>query len=136
MPAVRITCGMIPTMTASVIGTVVKPHEPSSNDVNQFGPFWAEFFAKASLYTASSARWFLLALTFLVMSTRLCIARNPPKIIAGLRTYKDQPPEQALAAFRHNGPAESPETPVRAFERISALLQAAGWKTKGRTQGR
>ena len=29
---------------ASVIGTVVKQHEPYGNYVNQFGPFWAELF--------------------------------------------------------------------------------------------
>jgi hypothetical protein len=27
---------------ASVIGTVLKQHEPAVNYVNQFGPFWAE----------------------------------------------------------------------------------------------
>ena len=27
---------------ASVIGTVLKQHEPMSNYVNQFGPFWSE----------------------------------------------------------------------------------------------
>ncbi|HON31665.1 MAG TPA: cytochrome c biogenesis protein ResB, partial [Ottowia sp.] len=26
---------------ASVIGTVIKQHEPAPNYVNQFGPFWA-----------------------------------------------------------------------------------------------
>ncbi|MDP3326137.1 MAG: cytochrome c biogenesis protein ResB, partial [Hydrogenophaga sp.] len=29
---------------ASVIGTVVKQHEPLNNYVNQFGPFWADVF--------------------------------------------------------------------------------------------
>ncbi len=29
---------------ASVIGTVLKQHEPSVNYVNQFGPFWADIF--------------------------------------------------------------------------------------------
>jgi hypothetical protein len=29
---------------ASVIGTVLKQHEPAVNYVNQFGPFWAELF--------------------------------------------------------------------------------------------
>ena len=29
---------------ASVIGTVLKQHEPMGNYINQFGPFWAEFF--------------------------------------------------------------------------------------------
>ncbi|WP_286851587.1 cytochrome c biogenesis protein ResB, partial [Hydrogenophaga sp. 70-12] len=36
---------------ASVIGTVVKQNEPYNNYVNQFGPFWADVFAAANLYT-------------------------------------------------------------------------------------
>ena len=65
---------------ASVIGTVLKQHEPLNNYVNQFGPFWAELFGALDLYTVYSAAWFLLILAFLVVSTSLCIARQAPKI--------------------------------------------------------
>ena len=34
---------------ASVIGTVVKQHEPFNNYINQFGPFWARVFEALSL---------------------------------------------------------------------------------------
>jgi len=33
---------------ASVIGTVMKQHEPVNNYVNQFGPFWAELFGRST----------------------------------------------------------------------------------------
>ena len=115
---------------ASVIGTVVKQHEPYSNYVNQFGPFWAEFFAKASLYAVYSAWWLLLILAFLVLSTSLCIARNALKIIADPRSYREQVREQALAAFHHKSQAELVEAPARAYEHVSKLLLAAGWKVK------
>ena len=39
---------------ASVIGTVVKQHEPFNNYVNQFGPFWADVFASANLFSVST----------------------------------------------------------------------------------
>ena len=115
---------------ASVIGTVVKQHEPYNNYINQFGPFWAELFAKVGLFSVYSVWWFLLILAFLVVSTSLCIARNVPKIIHDLRTYKEQVREQALAAFHHRGSAELAESRDQAFERISALLVHAGWKAK------
>ena len=83
---------------ASVIGTVVKQHEPPVNYVNQFGPFWAEVFGTVNLYTVYSAWWFLLILAFLVLSTSLCIARNKPKILSGLRNQKEGMCEQALQA--------------------------------------
>ncbi|MBY0467547.1 MAG: cytochrome c biogenesis protein ResB [Burkholderiaceae bacterium] len=115
---------------ASVIGTVVKQHEPYTNYVNQFGPFWAELFGKVGLYTVYSVWWFLLILAFLVLSTSLCIARNVPKIIVDLRTYKEQVREQALASFHHRGQAEVAESRDQAFDRISALLVHGGWKAK------
>ena len=115
---------------ASVIGTVVKQHEPYNNYVNQFGPFWAEVFGKVGLYSVYSVWWFLLILAFLVLSTSLCIARNVPKIIHDLRTYKEQVREQALASFHHRGQAEVAESRDHAFERISALLVHGGWRAK------
>ena len=115
---------------ASVIGTVVKQHEPYRNYVNPFGTFWAEFFARASLFTVYGAWWFLLILAFLVLSTGLCIARNAPKILADLCTYKEQVREQALAAFHHKGQAALAEAPAQACERVSSLLLVAGWKAR------
>ena len=115
---------------ASVIGTVVKQHEPYGNYVNQFGPFWAELFGRVGLFSVYSVWWFLLILAFLVVSTSLCIARNVPKIIHDLRTYKEQVREQALASFHHRGQAELAESRDHAFERISAQLVHGGWKAK------
>src|SRR6188472_4643336 len=74
---------------ASVIGTVLKQHEPVVNYVNQFGPFWAQLFMVVKLNAVYSAWWFLLILAFLVVSTSLCIARNTPKIITDLKAYKE-----------------------------------------------
>lgn len=115
---------------ASVIGTVVKQHEPYNNYVNQFGPFWAEVFGHVGLYAVYGVWWFLLILAFLVVSTSLCIARNAPKILIDLRTFKEQVREQALASFHHRGEATVREAPAQALQRIGALLTRAGWKTK------
>ena len=115
---------------ASVIGTVLKQHEPFGNYVNQFGPFWAEFFRAVSLYSVYSAWWFLLILAFLVTSTSLCIARNTPKIITDLRTYKENIRAQSLQAFGHRAQANLDETPELAAQRIGHMLVGGGWKVK------
>ena len=115
---------------ASVIGTVVKQHEPYPNYVNQFGPFWAEVFRNVSLYTVYGAWWFLLILAFLVASTSLCIARNTPKILADLRNYKEHLREQGLQAFHLKGERVLDEAPDAATRRIGDLLVADGWKAK------
>ncbi|MEO6745377.1 MAG: cytochrome c biogenesis protein ResB [Caldimonas sp.] len=116
---------------ASIIGTVLKQHEPYTNYVNQFGPFWAEVFRAVDLYTVYGAWWFLLILAFLVASTTLCIARNAPKILADLGNFKEHLREQGLQAFhlKAQGTLHG-ELPPQAVERISDLLRGAGWRLK------
>jgi len=115
---------------ASVIGTVLKQHEPLTNYINQFGPFWAEVFGKLDLYAVYSAWWFLLILAFLVTSTTLCIARNTPKIITDLKSYKENIREQSLQAFHHRAQADLGEAPETAAQRIGQMLAGSGWKVK------
>lgn len=115
---------------ASVIGTVVKQHEPINNYVNQFGPFWSEVFARFSLYSVYSAWWFLLILAFLVLSTTLCIVRNTPKIIADLKAYKENMREQSLNAFKHKAQGQLPQAPQEAAQHIGQMLVSGGWKVR------
>jgi cytochrome c biogenesis protein len=115
---------------ASVIGTVLKQHEPLTNYVNQFGPFWAEVFAAVSLYNVYSAWWFMLILGFLVVSTSLCVARNTPKIWVDLSSFKENVREQSLQAFGHRAQAQLPESSEVAARRLGKLLVSGGWKVK------
>ncbi|WP_280152865.1 cytochrome c biogenesis protein ResB [Piscinibacter sp. XHJ-5] len=115
---------------AATIGTVVKQNEPAGNYVNQFGPFWADVYRALGLTGVYSAWWFLLILTFLVVSTSLCIARNTPKILHDLRHYKEHLREQGLQAFHLKGQGTTAESREAAFERVSSLLVRAGWKAK------
>ena len=115
---------------ASVIGTVLKQHEPAVNYVNQFGPFWAEVFAAIQLNAVYSAWWFLLILAFLVLSTSLCIARNTPKILADLKVYKENIREQSLQAFHHKAQADLAGSSEAEARRIGTMLAGGGWKVR------
>ena len=115
---------------ASVIGTVLKQHEPAANYVNQFGPFWAELFLDLKLNAVYSAWWFLLILAFLVISTTLCIARNAPKFLADIRSYKENIREQSLKAFHHKAEGDLPQPPQAEAQRIGQMLSTGGWKVR------
>ncbi|UST54765.1 cytochrome c biogenesis protein ResB [Comamonadaceae bacterium OTU4NAUVB1] len=115
---------------ASIIGTVLKQHEPSGNYVNQFGPFWAEVFRAARLDAIYSAWWFLLILLFLVVSTSLCVARNTPRILGELRTFKEDLRVQSLKAFGQRAEAALDEAPEAAARRIGTMLAGGGWKVR------
>lgn len=115
---------------ASVIGTVLKQHEPVANYVNQFGPFWAQLFLALKLNAVYSAWWFLLILAFLVVSTTLCVARHAPKYLADIRTYKENIREQSLKAFHHRAEGEVPGSTQEAAQRLGRQLASGGWKVK------
>ncbi len=115
---------------ASVIGTVVQQRQPMGNYVNQFGPFWAELFDKLGLYTVYGAPWFLVILAFLVISTSLCIARNTPKILTDLRSYKEGVREQSLRAHHHKAEAVLEGDPQAVLGTLAPQLDALGWKAK------
>lgn len=115
---------------ASAIGTVLKQGEPYNNYVNQFGSYWAEVFNLLSLYNIYSAWWFLTILGFLVTSTTLCLLRNTPKIVADLKTYKENIREQSLQAFGQRAQAALAESPQSGAERVQKVLKQAGWRIK------
>ena len=119
---------------ASIIGTVVKQHEAPVNYVNQFGPFWAEVFGRLGLYAVYSTPWFLLILAFLVTSTTLCLARNTPKILVDLKTYKESVREGSLKSFHHRGQGELALGREAAIARVSELLSAGGWRAKAQVR--
>ena len=115
---------------SAVIGTVVVQHSPYNDYVNQFGPFWAELFRKISLYTIYGAWWFVLILAFLVTSVSLCVARNAPKILRDLRTYKESVREQSLAAHPHKALGFIPAVPQAVLAQVAGVLEKAGWRAK------
>ncbi|HEX2543474.1 MAG TPA: cytochrome c biogenesis protein ResB [Ramlibacter sp.] len=120
---------------ASVIGTVMKQAEPLTNYVNQFGPFWAELFLAMRLNTVYSAWWFLLILAFLVTSTSLCIARNTPKILADLKSFKENIRENSLQAFHHRAEGTLGSAPAAEAQRIGTWLAKSGWKVRLQQRG-
>lgn len=115
---------------ASVIGTVLKQNEPMTNYVNQFGPFWFEVFGTLGLYAMYSTWWFLLIMGFLVLSTSLCIARNAPKMLKDMRSWRENVREQSLRNFHHKAEWTVPQPPQLLVQQLINRIAANGYKTK------
>ncbi|MGB4345901.1 MAG: cytochrome c biogenesis protein ResB [Burkholderiaceae bacterium] len=115
---------------ASVIGTVVTQNEPMPNYVNQFGPFWFEVFAHVSLYSVYSAWWFLLIMAFLVTSTSLCIARNAPRMIADMKSWRENVREQSLRNFHHHAEWHSSLSGAALATELARRAVADGYQVK------
>lgn len=115
---------------ASIIGTVLKQNEPMTNYVNQFGPFWFEVFARLNLYALYSTWWFLLIMTFLVISTSLCLIRNAPKMLKDMRSWRENVREQSLRNFHHKAEWRTDLRGAALTAQTLARVTANGYKTK------
>ncbi|MCY0388318.1 cytochrome c biogenesis protein ResB [Robbsia sp. Bb-Pol-6] len=117
---------------ASIIGTVIKQSDPYPNYVNQFGPFWADIFRSLDMYNVYSAWWFMLILTFLIISVSLCVTRNGPKMIADARSWKDKVRESSLRSFGHRDEYASAMGQDDAVKALVGLLARAGYRSRTR----
>ncbi|MES2739510.1 MAG: cytochrome c biogenesis protein ResB [Pseudomonadota bacterium] len=115
---------------AAMIGTVMKQNEPMTNYINQFGPFWFAVFDKMSLYAVYSAWWFLLIMAFLVASTSLCIARNGPKMLKDMRSWRENVREQSLRNFHHKSQWHAALPRAALARQTVARLADAGYQSK------
>ncbi|HEU4621129.1 MAG TPA: cytochrome c biogenesis protein ResB [Burkholderiaceae bacterium] len=113
---------------ASVIGTVIQQNQPMVNYVNQFGPFWFQVFERLTLYSVYTSGWFFVLLTFLVISTSLCIARNTPRFLREMRDMRADLREQSLHAFGHRLEVESPHGRTTLAQTAERALTARGFR--------
>ncbi len=115
---------------ASIIGTVLKQSEPYANYMIQLGPFWFQVFEKLGLYDVYHAAWFLVILTFLVVSTSVCITRNAPNFVREMKSFREHVSDQSLNAFKHKHEAITEQAPEALATRAQAYLEGQGYKVK------
>jgi cytochrome c biogenesis protein len=115
---------------AAIIGTVMQQNQASPDYVNQFGPFWFEIFRKLGLYAVYSAWWFLLILATLIVSTSLCIARNGPKMMRDMRSWRTSVREESLRNFHHKTEWTAQGSAVILASQTAQRLGDAGYRVK------
>jgi cytochrome c biogenesis protein len=115
---------------AAIIGTVMQQNQAEPAYINQFGPFWFEVFRKLGLYAVYSAWWFLLILAVLILSTSLCIARNAPKMLRDMRSWRESVREESLRNFHHKTEWTAPGSPVALASQTAQRLGNAGYRVK------
>ncbi len=120
---------------ASIIGTIIQQNQPYPDYLLKFGPFWFEVFAKLGLYDVYSAVWYLFMLTFLVVSTSVCLWRNTPVMIKDMQRYREHQQERSLRAFS-NKREWSTSLDAAEVERIGAqALQRHRFRFRRKSHG-
>ncbi len=115
---------------ASVIGTVLVQNQPYTDYLIDYGPFWHEIFAGMGLYQVYSATWFLLIVTFLVVSTSFCVYRQSPGILKDLRRYNLQVKEKSLRSFHSSATGELDQSQDEFLDHARRVLKAQGFKAR------
>jgi len=115
---------------AAIIGTVMQQNQPMANYINQFGPFWFQIFNKVGLYAVYSTWWFLLSLAILILSTSLCIARNGPRMLRDMRSWRDHVREDSLRNFHHKTEWTAPLDALPLATQTAQRLDNAGYQVK------
>jgi cytochrome c biogenesis protein len=120
---------------ASVVGTVLKQAEPYANYISQFGPFWFPVFESLGLYDVYHAAWFLAILSFLVLSTSLCIFRNGPAMLREMRNFREQATERSLQHIQHRVEYEFSTPSAAVIERVAQYLNSQNYRFRTVARG-
>jgi cytochrome c biogenesis protein len=120
---------------ASLIGTVLVQNRSSNTYIDQFGPFWFEVFDKFSIWHVYNSWWFLLIMTFLVLSTSVCLIRNTPKMLREMRSFRDHLRVTSLRAFHHRADTSSTDDVAQTGARLKGLLGHLGYAVRERADG-
>ncbi|ANN69195.1 cytochrome c biogenesis protein ResB [Bordetella bronchialis] len=120
---------------ASIVGTVLVQNQASSAYIDQFGPFWYALFDKFSLWHVYNSWWFLLIMTFLVVSTGVCLTRNAPKMLRDAVSFREYVRVSSLRAFPQRLEFDSGAAPADNVGRVRQLLKSLGYAVKERQDG-
>jgi len=120
---------------ASLIGTVLTQNMDASAYIDKFGPFWFSVFDKFSIWHIYNSWWFLVIMTFLVVSTTICLIRNTPRMLRDARSFREYIRASSLRAFHHRVECESGTSANENLTRIQEWLRQHGYRYKLRHDG-
>lgn len=121
---------LVAVAIAAVIGTVLKQNQPYTDYVFKFGPFWFEIFKSLDLYDVYSSSWFLVLLSFLVVSTSVCVYRNTPHMLRDMKNFHDHAQKASLQRLAHHSPWQSAHPLQACADFAGALLKHRHYKSK------
>lgn len=120
---------LVAVAIASVVGTVLQQHQPYGDYLVKFGPFWFEVFRSLGLYDVYSSSWFLFILTFLIVSTTICLYRHTPQMWREMTRYRTHVREASLRALSHRREWRI-EHPERSETALAGVLQRHGYRMR------
>lgn len=119
----------------SVIGTVLQQDQTYPDYFAKFGPFWFEVFRVLGLYEVYLSGWFLALMTFLILSTTVCLFRHTPVVMKEMIRFRDHYRHASLRAFSNHDEATGTVTPTEAAQAASGAFRAWGFRARIKDRG-
>ncbi len=121
---------LVAVALSSIIGTLLKQNEPYQNYIIKFGPFWHEVYQSLGLYDVYSSAWFIAILSFLVVSTSICVSQNAPGILRSLQHFRERITAQSLRTMKQHDEWDSQVDIDQAFDGLSYYFKKAGYRLR------
>jgi cytochrome c biogenesis protein len=93
---------LVAVALSSIIGTLLKQNESYQSYIIKFGPFWHEVYLSLGLYDVYSSAWFIGILSFLVVTTSICITQNGPGILRSMQRFRELISAQSLRTMKQH----------------------------------
>ena len=124
---------LVVVAVASVIGTVLQQNQPYPDYVLKFGPFWFSIFKSLGLYDVYGSGWFVGILSFLILSTSVCVYRHTPIMWREMTQLRTKVRLESLRGFHQHAEWRLEKQHDQAvLSTVGKVLDAAGYHWRSR----
>ncbi len=121
---------LVAVALSSVIGTLLKQNESYQSYIIKFGPFWHEVYLSLGLYDVYSSAWFIGILSFLVISTSICITQNGPGILRSMQRFREFISAQSLRTMKQHEEWRCDIDTDKAYEGLCYFFKKSGYRVR------
>jgi len=126
---------LVAVALSSVIGTLLKQNESYQNYIIKFGPFWHEVYLSLGLYDVYSSAWFICILSFLVISTSICITQNGPGVLRSMQKFRENISTQSLRTMKQHEEWRCDIDTDEAYKGLCYFFKKSGYRLRTHENG-
>ena len=121
---------LVAVALSSIIGTLLKQNESYQSYIIKFGPFWHEVYLSLGLYDVYSSAWFIGILSFLVITTSICITQNGPGILRSMQRFRELISAQSLRTMKQHEEWHCDIDIDKAYKGLCYFLKKSGYRLR------
>jgi len=123
---------LVAVALSSIIGTLLKQNESYQSYIIKFGPFWHEVYLSLGLYDVYSSAWFIGILSFLVITTSICITQNGPGILRSMQRFKELISARSLRTMKQHEEWRCDMDIDKAYKGLCYFFKKSGYRVRTR----